>query len=54
VSQVQLVQPFLTMLMAVPILGESLDAPTLLFAAAVMATVFLSRRLATPAAQPAR
>ena len=29
VSQVQLVQPFLCMLFAVPLLGESLDAVTL-------------------------
>lgn len=46
VSQVQLLQPFLSMLLAVPLLGESLDAPTLAFALAVMATVFLSRRMA--------
>lgn len=46
VSQVQLAQPFLSMAFAVPLLGESLDAGTLAFAAAVMATVFVSRRLA--------
>ena len=35
VSQVQLVQPFLSMLFAVPVLGERLDAATLCFALAV-------------------
>ena len=46
VSQVQLLQPFLSALAAVPILGESLDAATLLFLGAVMAVVFVSRKLA--------
>ena len=46
VSQIQLAQPFLSMALAVPLLGEPLDAVTLAFAVAVMATVFLSRRLA--------
>lgn len=46
VSQVQLLQPFLSMALAVPLLGESLDTTTLVFAGAVMATVFLSRRMA--------
>ena len=40
VSQVQLVQPFLSMLFAVPLLGERLDAVTVGFALAVIATVF--------------
>lgn len=53
VSQVQLAQPFLSMALAVPLLGESLDAGTAGFALAVMATVFLSRRLATPPAAAA-
>jgi drug/metabolite transporter (DMT)-like permease len=44
VSQVQLLQPFLTMLFAVPLLGERLDALTLAFGAAVVATVFLGKR----------
>ena len=44
VSQVQLVQPFLGMLFAVPLLGESLDAVTLGFAVAVIATVFSARK----------
>lgn len=45
VSQVQLVQPFLSMLFAVPLLGESLDALTLGFAVAVIAVVFIGRRM---------
>ncbi len=46
VSQVQLMQPFLSMALAVPVLGETLDAATVGFSVAVMATVFLSRRMA--------
>jgi drug/metabolite transporter (DMT)-like permease len=45
VSQVQLVQPFLSMLFAVPLLGERLDAVTLGFGMAVIATVFVGRRM---------
>lgn len=45
VSQVQLVQPFLGMLFAVPLLGESIDAFTLGFAVAVIAVVFIGRRM---------
>ena len=45
VSQVQLVQPFLTMLFSVPLLGESLDAMTVGFALAVIATVFIGKRM---------
>ncbi|AMO23500.1 DMT family transporter [Ramlibacter solisilvae] len=45
VSQVQLIQPFLSMLFAVPLLGESIDPMTLGFAAAVMATVIIGRRM---------
>ena len=45
VSQVQLVQPILGMLFAVPLLGERLDALTLGFAAAVIATVFIGRKM---------
>ncbi|MFV0680713.1 DMT family transporter [Ottowia sp.] len=48
VSQVQLLQPFLSMLFAVPLLGERLDALSLGFALAVVATVVASRRLARP------
>jgi drug/metabolite transporter (DMT)-like permease len=45
VSQVQLVQPFLSMLFAVPLLGERLDLPTVAFALAVIATVFLGKKM---------
>ena len=45
VSQLQLLQPFLAMLFAWPLLGERLDAVSIGFALAVVATVFLSRRL---------
>ncbi|MET0310837.1 MAG: DMT family transporter, partial [Burkholderiaceae bacterium] len=45
VSQVQLVQPFLGMLFAVPLLGEKLDAVTLGFAFAVIATVFIGKKM---------
>jgi drug/metabolite transporter (DMT)-like permease len=45
VSQVQLMQPFLSMLFAAPLLGERIDVMTLGFAAAVMAIVFLGRRM---------
>ncbi|MDD2926783.1 DMT family transporter [Rhodoferax sp.] len=47
VSQTQLLQPFLSILAAVPLLGEPLELMTLGFALAVMATVFISRRLST-------
>lgn len=50
VSQVQLLQPFLSIAAAVPILGESLDAGTFVFLLAVMAVVFVSRRLAQTSA----
>lgn len=50
VSQVQLVQPFLSMLFAVPLLGERLDALSLAFALAVIATVFAGRRMPVRAA----
>ena len=45
VSQVQLVQPFLSMLFAVPLLGERLDAVTAGFGLAVMATVFIGKKM---------
>ena len=45
VSQVQPVQPFLGMLFAVPLLGERLDLVTLGFALAVIATVFVGKRM---------
>jgi drug/metabolite transporter (DMT)-like permease len=46
VSQLQLLQPFITILAAIPLLGESLDAMTLAFALLVVATVFMGRRMA--------
>lgn len=51
VSQLQLLQPFISILAAVPLLGEPLDAMTLGFALAVVATVFMGRRMATPVGQ---
>ena len=50
VSQVQLVQPFLSMLFAVPLLGERLDAVTVCFSLAVIATVFVGKKM--PVHQP--
>jgi drug/metabolite transporter (DMT)-like permease len=50
VSQVQLVQPFLGMLFAVPLLGERLDALTLGFGVAVIATVFIGKKMPVRAA----
>jgi drug/metabolite transporter (DMT)-like permease len=52
VSQVQLVQPFLALLFAVPVLGERLDATTVLFSLAVIATVFIGKKM--PVHPPAR
>ena len=51
VSQVQLVQPFLSMVFSVPLLGESIDLLTAVFALAVIATVFVGRRM--PVVKPA-
>jgi drug/metabolite transporter (DMT)-like permease len=45
VSQVQLVQPFLSLLFAVPLLGEKIDAITLGFGLAVIATVFVGKKM---------
>jgi drug/metabolite transporter (DMT)-like permease len=45
VSQVQLLQPFLALLFAVPVLGERLDATTVLFSLAVIGVVFIGRRM---------
>ncbi len=52
VSQVQMLQPFIALLLAVPVLGERLEPETLFFALAVMAVVFVGRRM--PVGQPAR
>lgn len=45
VSQVQLLQPFLSMIFAVPLLGERLDTVSVGFAFAVIATVFIGKRI---------
>ena len=45
VSQTQLLQPFLSILAAVPLLGEPLDGVTLGFALAVVATVLIGKKL---------
>lgn len=53
VSQLQLLQPFIAMLAAVPLLGESLDTLTGVFALAVVASVFVGRRFgAAPSPAP--
>lgn len=52
VSQTQLLQPFLSILAAIPLLGESLDIVTAGFALAVVATVFAGKRLAGPPPPP--
>ncbi len=51
VSQVQLLQPFLALLFAVPVLGEALQPLTLVFSLAVIGVVFLGRRM--PVGRPA-
>jgi drug/metabolite transporter (DMT)-like permease len=51
VSQTQLLQPFLSILASIPLLGEPLDVVTLGFAIAVVCTVMLGQRLSQP--QPA-
>jgi drug/metabolite transporter (DMT)-like permease len=51
VSQVQLVQPFLSMLFAVPLLGERLDAVTVGFGLAVIATVFVGKKMPVESAR---
>ena len=53
VSQVQLLQPFFSILAAVPLLGEALDPIALAFALGVVVLVFLGRRQAAAPAHPA-
>ncbi|WP_088280457.1 DMT family transporter [Ideonella sp. A 288] len=48
VSQVQLLQPFFAMAFAWPLRGERIEWLSVAFAAAVMATVWLGRRLSAP------
>lgn len=50
VSQVQLLQPFLSIVAALPILGERIDGATWVFLLALMAVVAASRRVAMQAA----
>ena len=50
VSQVQLVQPFIAMLAAIPLVGERLDGATVAYSMAVVATVMVGRR--TSVGQP--
>lgn len=45
VSQVQLVQPFLALVFAVPVLGEKLEPVTVCFSLAVIAVVFIGKRM---------
>jgi len=45
VSQAQLMQPFLSMLVAVPLLGERITPLSVLFCLAIIGTVALSRRV---------
>jgi drug/metabolite transporter (DMT)-like permease len=51
VSQTQLLQPFLSIRAAVPLLGEPLETVTLGFALAVVATVFIGKRFASSPAK---
>jgi drug/metabolite transporter (DMT)-like permease len=48
VSQVQLLQPFLAMLAAWPLLGEAPAGQALLFCLGVIATVYAAKRFSTP------
>jgi len=52
VSQVQLVQPFLALLFAVPVLGEKLEATTVLFSLAVIAVVFIGKKMPAQTLKP--
>ncbi|MED5620811.1 DMT family transporter [Ideonella sp. BN130291] len=54
VSQVQLLQPFLSLLLCVPLLGEPLDAATVGFALAVIAVVGVGKRMPIGQAGDAR
>jgi drug/metabolite transporter (DMT)-like permease len=45
ISQIQLIQPFLSMAASVPILGERLDLLTVGFALLVITTVFIGKKL---------
>ena len=45
VSQIQLLQPFLALLFAVPVLGEKLELITVVFSLAVIAIVFVGKKM---------
>ena len=53
VSQVQLLQPFVSILLSVAVLGEQLRPATLGFSIAVMACVYLGRRMSVGAPRAA-
>ena len=52
VSQVQLVQPFLALLFAVPVLGEHLEPTTVLFSLAVIGVVFVGKKMPAQTLKP--
>ena len=52
VSQVQLLQPFLALLFAVPVLGETLQPATVAFSLLVIATVFLGKKMPVDVRSP--
>ena len=52
VSQVQLLQPFVSILLSVPLLGERLRPATLGFSIAVMLCVYLGRRMSVGVPRP--
>ena len=45
VGQVMLLQPFMIVVLALPVNGEAIDVETILFAAAVVATVLIGQRI---------
>ena len=45
VSQIQLLQPFLALLFAVPVLGEKLELITVIFSLAVIGIVFVGKKM---------
>ena len=45
VSQIQLLQPFLALLFAVPVLGEKLELITVMFSLAVIGIVFVGKKM---------
>ena len=51
VSQVQLLQAFMSIALAVPLLGETIDGATIVFAVAVVAVAFVGKRMPTQTTQ---